>query len=92
MEPLSVLGVIGVTLQLVKLVWHGLLWMGRIYETSVQGDKVLRSMALEFGIYGNSIKAIGQWLKKNQAATGLGRQMRTTHKAITLVKCSMANI
>ncbi|KAL8989949.1 MAG: hypothetical protein Q9169_008243, partial [Polycauliona sp. 2 TL-2023] len=49
-------------------------------------------MALECRIYGDSIKAIGQWLKKNQAATGLKRQMRTTQNAITLVRVSMQNV
>lgn len=56
------------------------------------GRQVLLSMALEYGIYGDSIKANGQWLKKNQLVTGLARQMRRTHSAITLVKVSMANI
>lgn len=49
-------------------------------------------MALECKIYGESLKTIGQWLKRNQAAAGLTRQMRTTHDAITLVKVSMANV
>ena len=50
------------------------------------------SPALECKIYAESIKTIGQWLKRNQNATGLTRQMRTTQSAITLVKVSMANV
>ena len=65
-----------------KEIWEGLQWMQGIYETYSDGDKTLQSMALECNIYGDSIKAIGQWLKKNQGAKGLTRQMRTTHNAV----------
>ena len=92
MEPISVLSVVGFTLQVVKQVWDSLQWMQRIYEIHTEGDKTLRSIALESNIYGESIKTIGQWLKRNQAATGLTRQMRTTHNALTLVQVSMANV
>ena len=92
MDPITVLAAVGTTLKIVKDIWEGLQWMQRIYETYTEGDKTLQSIALECNIYGESIKTIGQWLKKNQAATGLTRQMRTTHNAITLVQVSMANV
>ena len=92
MDPITVLAAVGTTLKIVKEVWEGLQWMQRIYETYTQGDKTLRSMALECNIYGESIKTIGQWIKKSQTTTGLTRQMRTTHNAITLVQVSMANV
>ena len=92
MDPITVLAAVGTTLKIVKEVWEGLQWMQRIYETFTEGDKSLQSIALECNIYGESIKTIGQWLKKNQAATGLTRQMRTTHHAITLIQVSMANV
>lgn len=92
MEPFAVLCAVGTTLKVVKDIWEGLQWMQQIYETYTDGDKTLQSIALECNIYGESIKTIGQWLKKNENATGLGRQMRTTHNAITLVQVSMANI
>ena len=92
MDAITVLAAVGTTLQMVKDVWDGLQWMQRIYETYTDGDKSLQSIALECSIYGESIKTIGQWLKRNQAATGLTRQMRTTHNAITLVQVSMANV
>ena len=66
--------------------------MQRIYEVHTEGDKTLQSISLECNIYGESIKTVGQWLKKNQASAGLSRQMRTTHNAITLVQVSMANL
>ena len=92
MDPVSILSVVGVTLQLLKVVWGGLQWMQRVYETLSNGDKSLQSIALECNIYGESIKTIGQWLKRNRNATGLTRQMRTTHNAITLVQVSMMNL
>ncbi|KAL9127321.1 MAG: hypothetical protein Q9217_003783 [Psora testacea] len=92
MDPITVLAAAATTLKIVKEVWDGLQWMQRIYETYTEGDKLLQSIALECNIYGESIKTIGLWLKNNQAATGLTRQMRTTHSAITLVQVSMANV
>lgn len=92
MDPITVLAAVGTTLKIVKEVWQGAQWMQRIYETYTEGDKTLQSLALECNIYGESIKAIGQWLRKNQGATGLTRQMRTTHNAITLIQVSMANV
>ena len=92
MDPITVLAAVGTTLKIVKEVWQGLQWLQRIYETHTEGDRTLQSLALECNIYGESIKTIGQWLKKNQSATGLTRQMRTTHNAITLVQVSMANV
>ena len=92
MDPLTVLAAVGTTLKIVKEVWGGLQWMQRVYETTTGGDRLLQSIALECNIYRESIKTIGQWLKMNQATTGLARQMRTTHNAITLVKVSMANV
>ena len=83
---------VGTTLKVIKEVWDGLQWMQRIYETYTEGDKSLQSIALECSIYGESIKTIGQWLKRNQTATGLTRQLRTTNNAITLVQVSMANV
>ena len=92
MDPITVLAAAGTTLKIIKEVWEGLQWMQRVYETYVKGDKTLRSMSLECNIYGESIKTIGQWLKKHEASKGLTRQMRTTHNAITLVQVSMANL
>ena len=92
MDPLTILAAVGTTLKIVKEICEGLQWMQRVYENITNGDKVLQSIALECNIYGESIKAIGQWLKNNKDATGLKRQMRTTQNAITLVQCSMANL
>ena len=92
MDPITVLAAVGTTLKIVKEIWEGLQWMQRIYENHTEGDKTLQSIALECSIYGESIKTIGQWLKRNEAATRLTRQMRTTHNAITLVQVSMANV
>ena len=66
--------------------------MQKVYGTYAGVDKYLQSMALECHIYGELIKAIGEWLERNQAATSLKRQMRTTHHVITLVRNSMANV
>lgn len=92
MDPVTVLIAVGTTLKILKEVWQGLQWMHRVYETHTKGDKTLQLMALECNIYGESIKTIGQWLKKCQTATGMSRQMRTTHNAVTLVQVSMANV
>lgn len=92
MDPLSILGIVGVTLKTVKELCDGLRWMQRIYESVTNGDKTLQSIALECNIYGDSIKAIGQWLKINKDATGLKRQMRTTHNAITLLQVSLRSL
>ncbi|KAL9608476.1 MAG: hypothetical protein Q9167_006696 [Letrouitia subvulpina] len=92
MDPVSVLVAVGTTLKVIKEVWDGLQWMQRIYETYTEGDKSLQSIALECNIYGESIKTIGQWLKRNQGTTGLTRQLRTTNNAITLVQVSMGNV
>lgn len=92
MDPFSILGVVVTTLKIMKEVCEGLRWMQRVYETISQGSETLQSLALECNIYAESIKTIGQWLKMNKDATGLKRQMRTTHSAITLVKVSMANL
>ena len=92
MDPISVIGAVGTTLQLIKDIWDGLQWMQQVYETYSEGDKTLRSMALECNIYGESIKTVGRWLRQNQTRKDLTRQMRTTHNAITLVQVSMANV
>lgn len=92
MDPISLLVTVGTTLKIVKEVWEGCQFVQRVFETYSGGHKTLQLMALECNIYGESIKTIGQWLKKNQNATGLTRQMRTTHSAITLVQVSMANV
>ena len=92
MDPFSVLVAVGTTLKVVKEVWKGLQWMQHVYETHTEGDRTLQSMALECSIYAESIKSIGYWLKRNQNATGLTRQIRTTHNAITLVQVSMVNV
>lgn len=92
MDPITVLVAVGTTLKVVKEVWEGLQWMQRVFETFAGGDKTLQLMALECNIYGESIKTIGQWLIKSQTSTGLTRQLRTTHNAITLVQVSMANV
>ncbi|KAL8946322.1 MAG: hypothetical protein Q9222_007262 [Ikaeria aurantiellina] len=92
MDPLTVLGAVAGTLRLVKEVWDYGQWMQHMYETYTQGDKTLLCIALECKIYGDSIKTIGQWLKRNQKATELTRQMRTIHHAITLVQVAMANV
>ena len=92
MDPITILGAVGTTLKIVKEVCEGLQWMQRVYENITHGDKILQSIALECNIYGESVKTIGQWLKKNKDAVGLKRQMRTTHNAITLVQVSMANL
>ena len=92
MDPFSVLVTLGTTLKIVKEVWEGAQLLQRVYETYTDGDKTLQSIALECSIYGESIKTIGQWLKKNRTATGLTRQMRTSHNAITLIQASMANV
>ena len=92
MDPLSIFGAVGTTLQLIKEIWKMCRWMQGVFEKYTEGDKTLQSIALECNIYGESIKTIGYWLKKNQTAKGLSRQMRTTHNAITLVQVSMANI
>ena len=92
MDPVTVLLGLGTTLKVVKEVWETTQWMHRIYETHTGGDKTLQRVALECNIYGESIKTIGYWLKKNQKATNLARQMRTTHNAITLVQVSMQNV
>ena len=92
MDPFSILGVVVTTLKIMKEVCEGLRWMQRVYESISQGSETLQSLALECNIYAESIKTIGQWLKMNKDATGLKRQMRTTHSAITLVKVSMANL
>ncbi|KAK0515443.1 hypothetical protein JMJ35_001477 [Cladonia borealis] len=92
MDPITILGAVGTTLKIVKEICEGLQWMQRVYENMTNGNKILQSIALECNIYGESIKAIGQWLKNNKNATGLKRQMRTTQNAITLVQCSMANL
>ena len=92
MDPVSVLVGLGTTLKVVKEVWETAQWMHRIYETQTGGDKTLQRVALECNIYGESIKTIGYWLKKNQKAKNLVRQMRTTNNAITLVQVSMQNV
>ena len=92
MDPITVLAAVGTTLKIVKEIWDGLQWMQRVYENYTDGDKTLQSLSLECNIYGESIKTVGQWLRKNQSATNLTRQMRTTHNAITLVQVSMANV
>jgi len=92
MDPISILAAVGTTLKIVKELCNSLRWMQRVYENVTHGDKILHSIALECNIYGDSIKTIGQWLKKNKDETGLKRQMRTTHNAITLVKVSLANL
>lgn len=92
MDPITILAAVGTTLKIVKEICEGLHWMQRVYENMTNGDKTLRNIALECNIYGDSIKAIGQWLKNNKHATNLKRQMRTTQNAITLVQCSMANL
>ena len=92
MDPITILAAVGTTLKIVKELCQGLRWMQRVYENVTHGDKILQSIALECNIYGDSIKTIGQWLKKNKDETGLKRQMRTTHSAITLVKVSLANL
>ncbi|KAL8847198.1 MAG: hypothetical protein Q9221_007760 [Calogaya cf. arnoldii] len=92
MDPITIICSLAGALKIVKEVWETAQWMQKVYGTYTGGDKCLQSMALECHIYGESIKAIGQWLKRNQAATGLRRQMRTTHNAITLVRVSMANV
>ena len=78
MDPITILGAVGTTLKIVKEVCQGLQWMQRVYESTKRGDKILQLIALECNIYGDSIKTIGQWLKKNKDMTGLKRQMRTT--------------
>ncbi|KAL8875613.1 MAG: hypothetical protein Q9198_006053, partial [Flavoplaca austrocitrina] len=92
MDPITIICSLAGALKVVKEVWETAQWMQKVYGTYAGADKCLQSMALECHIYGESIKAIGQWLNKNQAATGLKRQMRTTHHAITLVRDSMANV
>ncbi len=92
MDPITILGAVGTTLKIVKEVCEGLQWMQRVWESVTHGDKILQQISLECNIYGDSIKTIGQWLKKNKEATGLKRQMRTTQNAITLVEVSMANL
>ncbi|KAL8655304.1 MAG: hypothetical protein Q9210_000972 [Variospora velana] len=93
MDPFTVLlsAVVGALVS-TKEVWKALQWMQKVYEIYTEGDKFLQSIALECYIYGDSIKTIGHWLKKNQSATTLTRQMRTTHTAIALVQVSMANV
>ncbi|KAL8978454.1 MAG: hypothetical protein Q9205_005957 [Flavoplaca limonia] len=92
MDPITIICSLAGALKLIKEVWEGAQWMQKVYGTYAGADKCLQSMALECHIYGESIKAIGQWLKRNQTATSLKRQMRTTHHAITLVRNSMANV
>lgn len=92
MDPVSVLLGLGTTLKVVKEVWETMQWMHGIYETQTEGDKTLQKVALECNIYGESIKTIGYWLKRNQKAKNIARQMRTTHNAITLVQVSMQNV
>ena len=92
MDPVTVLLGLGTTLKVVKEVWETTQWMKGIYETHTGGDKTVQRMALECNIYGESIKTIGYWLKKNEKATNLARQMRTTHNAITLIQVSMQNV
>ena len=92
MEVIALLKIVGTTLKIVKEIWEGAQWMQRVHETYCNGDKTLQSIALECNIYGESIKAIGQWLKRNQAEKDLLRQMRTTYNALTLVQVSMANV
>ncbi|KAL8935901.1 MAG: hypothetical protein Q9216_005200 [Gyalolechia sp. 2 TL-2023] len=92
MDPISVLAAVGTTLLTVKEVWQCAQWMQKIYELYTEGDKFLQQIALECYIYGESIKAIGHWLRKNQSSTRLRRQMRITHNAIVLVQVSMENV
>ena len=92
MDPITIIAAVGTTLKIMKEIWRGLQWMQQVYENYSKGDKTLRSIGLECNIYAESIKTIGQWLKKHRAAKGLVRQMRTTHNAITLVQVSMANV
>ena len=92
MDPITVLAAVGTTLKIVKEVCEGLQWMQRVWESVTHGDKTLQQISLECNIYGDSIKSVGQWLKKNRDATGLKRQMRTTQNAVTLVECSMNNL
>lgn len=92
MDPFTILGAVVSALLTTKEVWETLQWMQKIYEIYTDGDKFLQSIALECFIYGESIKAIGHWLKKNQYATTLVRQMRITHNAISLVQVSMASV
>lgn len=83
---------VGSTLFAVKEVWEFAQWMQEIYETYTEGDKFLQQIALECFIYGESIKTIGHWLKKNENSKTLTRQMRITHNAIILVQVSMENV
>ncbi|KAL9007814.1 MAG: hypothetical protein Q9173_006995 [Seirophora scorigena] len=92
MDPFTILGAVVSALLTTKEVWETLQWMQKIYEIYTDGDKFLQSIALECFIYGESIKAIGHWLKSNQSATTLTRQMRITHNAISLVQVSMASV
>ncbi|KAL9058049.1 MAG: hypothetical protein Q9206_002097 [Seirophora lacunosa] len=92
MDPFTILGAVVSALLTTKEVWDTLQWMQKIYEIYTDGDKFLQSIALECFIYGESIKAIGHWLKRNQCATTLTRQMRITHNAISLVQVSMASV
>ncbi|KAL8957795.1 MAG: hypothetical protein Q9193_005023 [Seirophora villosa] len=92
MDPFTILGAVVSALLTTKEVWETLQWMQKIYETYTDGDKFLQSIALECFIYGESIKAIGHWLRRNQTATTLTRQMRITHNAISLVQVSMASV
>ena len=92
MDPVSVLLGLGTALKVVREVGQIMQRMHRDYETHTGGDKTLQRMALECNIYGECIKTIGYWLKRNQKAKNLARQMRTTHNAITLVRDSMQNV
>lgn len=68
MDPMSIITVVGFTLQVTKVVFDGAQWMCKVYETVTKGDKTLRLIALECKIYGESIKAIGHWLRQNKNA------------------------
>lgn len=92
MDPFSILGVAVGTLKIVKEICESIRWAQRVFESISTGNQTLRSLALECTIYADSIKTIGQWLKINRGASGLKRQMRTTHSALTLIKVSMANL
>ena len=92
MDPITILGAVAATLQIVKEVCHTIQWMQRVYDGFKKSDRTLKMILLECNIYGDSIKTVGEWLKEQRAAKGLQKQMRTTKHAITLVRVSMGSL
>ena len=92
MDPITILSAVGASLKLIRTVCETIQWMQRVADSLKNSSRTLKMIYLECKIYGDSIKSIGEWLKENQSAQGLQKQLRTTHNAITLVKVSMANL